>query len=103
MGIAQHIPWRFQRVILRRWPSLYQRMNYGTWNVNTAAHWSEAWARHGKDGFRATGQIQGVRDGILAAVPQGSKVLDVGCGVGEMMELLRDERGCTCSGVDIAE
>lgn len=39
---------------------------------------------------------------ILAdLVPKGSRVLDLGCGNGEMLEYLQRERGCTGYGVEI--
>ena len=38
---------------------------------------------------------------IAELVPPGSRVLDLGCGNGEFMAYLRDERGCTGYGVEI--
>ena len=35
-------------------------------------------------------------------LPQGSKVLDIGCGLGETMELLVKEYGYQCSGIDLS-
>lgn len=35
-------------------------------------------------------------------LPNGSKVLDVGCGLGETMELLEQEYGFQCSGIDLS-
>lgn len=40
---------------------------------------------------------------ILCEVPEGSKVLDVGCNDGEMMKLLRDAKKCDVTGIDISE
>ena len=38
---------------------------------------------------------------IARLVPEGARVLDLGCGDGEMLALLRDERGCTGYGIEI--
>ncbi|WP_298235333.1 methionine biosynthesis protein MetW [uncultured Azohydromonas sp.] len=38
---------------------------------------------------------------IAELVPKGSRVLDLGCGNGALLALLRDERGCTGYGVEI--
>lgn len=38
---------------------------------------------------------------IAELVPQGSRVLDLGCGDGAMLEYLQKERGCTGYGVEI--
>ena len=39
-------------------------------------------------------------DVILTLVPQGARVLDLGCGQGELMERLVRERGARAQGVD---
>ena len=39
---------------------------------------------------------------IAQLVPQGSRVLDLGCGDGALLDLLQRERGCTGYGVEIA-
>ncbi|MFN3297362.1 methionine biosynthesis protein MetW [Caldimonas sp.] len=38
---------------------------------------------------------------IAELVPAGSRVLDLGCGTGELLALLRDRKGCTGYGVEI--
>jgi methionine biosynthesis protein MetW len=40
---------------------------------------------------------------IAALVPEGSRVLDLGCGDGALLDLLKRERGCTGYGVEIAD
>ncbi|MET3913739.1 methionine biosynthesis protein MetW [Variovorax sp. OAS795] len=40
---------------------------------------------------------------IANLVPEGSRVLDLGCGDGAMLDLLQRERGCTGYGVEIAD
>jgi len=40
---------------------------------------------------------------IARMVPIGSRVLDLGCGDGAMLDLLRRERGCSGYGVEIAD
>jgi methionine biosynthesis protein MetW len=40
---------------------------------------------------------------IARLVPEGSRVLDLGCGDGALLDLLRQERGCTGYGVEIAD
>ena len=40
---------------------------------------------------------------IARLVPEGSRVLDLGCGDGAMLDLLQRERGCSGYGVEIAD
>ena len=38
---------------------------------------------------------------IAELVPKGSRVLDLGCGRGELLAYLQDQRGCTGYGIEI--
>ena len=40
---------------------------------------------------------------IAAAVPAGSRVLDLGCGNGELLAWLQRHKGCTGYGIEIAD
>ena len=42
-----------------------------------------------------------IMEGIALLVPRGSRVLDLGCGNGELMAYLQAERGCSGYGVEI--
>jgi methionine biosynthesis protein MetW len=44
-----------------------------------------------------------IQHAIAELVPKGSRVLDLGCGDGAMLDYLQRERGCTGYGVEIAD
>ena len=96
------VPWRLLSFVDERWPRLAHLLRFGTLNVNTSKHWDRAWSSHGVNGFRATEELASVRSRLLKDVPRGSKVLDVGCGAGELLSLLRSELQCSGWGTDIS-
>ncbi|MFN0183291.1 MAG: methionine biosynthesis protein MetW [Aquabacterium sp.] len=44
-----------------------------------------------------------VLEAVAALVPAGARVLDLGCGDGELLAHLRDTKGCSGYGVDVAD
>ncbi len=40
---------------------------------------------------------------IAALVPEGSRVLDLGCGTGELLACLQEKKGCTGYGVELSD
>jgi methionine biosynthesis protein MetW len=44
---------------------------------------------------------QAVMETIAALVPEGSRVLDLGCGTGELLAYLQQHRGCSGYGVEL--
>jgi methionine biosynthesis protein MetW len=45
--------------------------------------------------------VHGVMEHIAALVPAGSRVLDLGCGTGELLAWLQKHKGCTGYGVEL--
>jgi methionine biosynthesis protein MetW len=43
------------------------------------------------------------QEAIVRWVPQGARVLDLGCGDGALLDLLQRERGCSGYGIEIAD
>jgi len=46
---------------------------------------------------------QDTQQRIARLVPEGARVLDLGCGDGALLDLLQRERGCTGYGIEIAD
>jgi len=40
---------------------------------------------------------------IASWIPPAAKVIDLGCGSGELLGFLRDNKGATCTGIDLSE
>lgn len=67
---------------------------------NTKTYWDHVWKSEGHDTWR---QYHELHDRILGIIPKDSCVLDVGCGVGVLMERLLKRNHCKVYGIDISE
>lgn len=70
-----------------------------TQDANSQENWDALWAAEGEDTWRLYPPLY---DRIVKLVPSAASVLDIGCGVGKLLDRLRDEKGCTTYGVDIS-
>lgn len=68
-------------------------------NRNTATYWDSLWGAEGHDTWRKYPELY---DAVLARVPAKSDVVDVGCGVGILMERLVKQRQCRAFGIDLS-
>lgn len=70
-------------------------------NKNSREYWENVWDRH----IRQTPEFRFYRnkyDRITSLVPENSRVLDIGCGMGILMERLKNEKKCSVTGIDIS-
>ena len=70
-----------------------------TSNANSREEWDRIWAEEGEDTWR-TYPVMYSR--IVQLVPSGAAVLDLGCGVGKLLDRLKTEKNCTTYGIDIS-
>lgn len=68
-------------------------------NTNTQEYWNGIWAREGVD-TRDNGRLHGI---LLDLVPDGSSVIDVGCGNGQMIRKLITEKKAVCTALDMSD
>lgn len=66
-------------------------------NYNSKEVWNEIWTRESVETWRTYPELF---DRIVALVPPGSKVLDVGGGIGILADRLRDEKNCSVMVLD---
>jgi len=100
--VEQHcIPWRVRTWLGKRHPRLLVFLLTGHTNANTPAHWDAKWREAGPDGARWC-QFPNKFARICNIVRDGADVLDIGCGAGILLAMLRDRRHCRCTGADIS-
>lgn len=69
-------------------------------DANSQENWDAIWAAEGEDTWRTYPRMYGR---VLQLVPQGAAVLDIGCGVGKLLDRLKAEKDCVTCGTDISE
>jgi len=89
-------PW-FRRMLRAAWMWFHMRGK----NVNTAQYWDTIYASNGDRPRHTCRDYQLVHDAIVPLVPEGSRVLDVGCGDGRLCQALAS-KGCQVVGLDFS-
>ncbi len=70
------------------------------YNINTADYWDKIWEQEGENTWRT---YENKYRYIISLVPDGSQVLDIGCGVGMLLRKLKEARpGIQGVGADIS-
>jgi 2-polyprenyl-3-methyl-5-hydroxy-6-metoxy-1,4-benzoquinol methylase len=68
--------------------------------VNSEGYWSTVWKAEADLGIERDYEV--LHKHILAQIPENSSVLDIGCGVGQLMSRAREVRGCRVTGLDLS-
>jgi len=68
-------------------------------DLNSASYWDYIW---GSEGHGTGRQYPELYSAICDMVPEDSKVLDVGCGIGILMDMLTKKNRARCFGIDIS-
>lgn len=88
------VPWR---VVVK-----YHELKNKIFNINTQKHWDQIWSKEkyipNSHRFYPKASIQ-----IISLVPLESKVVDIGCGIGILLEKLKNEKRCAGFGIDISK
>lgn len=95
----QHcVPWRILHWLANNTPLLYSIFMKG--NPNTQKYWDETW--QDEERREKSERLGNIYKAIVNFVPEHSKVLDIGCGVGELLLRLKEAKKCECYGLDIS-
>ncbi len=88
------LPWRII-VRLKKYKSFL-------FNPNTQCHWDNWWS----SGYKSNPEqvcYPNLHAAIVKIIPNGASVLDIGCGIGILMERLKNEKKCNVFGLDISK
>ena len=80
---------------------VFCRYRYLFSNINTREYWDKEWEKEIAKSYRK--KPIHLYNEIISRIPENSLMLDVGCGVGQLMERAKVERRCSVYGVDISD
>lgn len=105
MKLKNLIPWRvrnftdqwLENSVRPEYPSVYKLLKFGRKNINTPGYWDKVWMTD-----TLPRDYEGLFNAIIAYIPYGASVLDVGCGVGRLARLMRDKCHARVTGLDFS-
>lgn len=100
---SPHVPYHLDNK-LKRWlrplfPYVYRVVRYGKFNINTPEYWDAIWYNEEASGWR---DYEKIYSKIISIIPRQSKTLDVGCGIGILLNRLKNEKQAEVFGLDIS-
>src|SRR5215510_11926208 len=95
-----HFPFFLLPPIKKISPTLARFLKYGRYNPNTENYWNKRYESGDYQIYEAERYADLDRE-VARLIPPSNRVVDVGCGTGRLMEILRN-LGCSCVGVDIS-
>lgn len=97
----QHcIPWRVMNWLNWHMHPLFMILRHGRRNINTRKYWENRW-KTGSYGLVEEARMALFKK-VAEKIPPGAYLLDVGCGDGSFIELLKDLYGIKSAGIDFS-
>ncbi|MFC1631661.1 class I SAM-dependent methyltransferase [Candidatus Omnitrophota bacterium] len=77
------------------------RCKNSLFDLNNQEYWDRAWKKELEMSSRL--KLYKLYDKVFSLVPEGCKLVDVGCGIGVFLERIKREKKCQVFGVDISK
>lgn len=86
------------------WPLYYKycKIRNSIFNKNTQKYWDGIWSKEKID-FKENRIHPALSSKVISLIPYKSKVIDIGCGLGILLERIKKEKGCEILGLDISK